>query len=50
MQSWLILILILVIVGVLWFRESVAFLKVASVLLIALGVADFHLNSIAGAH
>ena len=48
MQSWL--ILIVAIVSVLWFRESVSLLKVASIRLIALGVAGLHLSSIAGAH
>ncbi|PCI39223.1 MAG: hypothetical protein COB46_09330 [Rhodospirillaceae bacterium] len=38
------------VVGVLWFRESVSLLKVGSILLIAAGVAGLHLSSIAGEH
>ena len=36
------------IVGVLWLREPVSLLKVASIGLIALGVAGLHLSSISG--
>ena len=36
------------IVGVMWFREPVSLLKVASILLIAAGVAGLHLSSTTG--
>ncbi|PCJ88296.1 MAG: hypothetical protein COA54_03255 [Thiotrichaceae bacterium] len=38
------------IVGVMWFREPVSLLKVASILLIAAGVVGLHLSSTAGEH
>jgi len=37
-------------VGVMWFRDPLSLLKVASILLIAAGVAGLHLSSIAGEH
>ena len=36
---------LIAIVGVMWFREPVSLLKVASILLIAAGVAGLHLSS-----
>jgi len=42
--------MLIAIVGVMWFREPVSLLKVASILLIAAGVAGLYLSSIAGEH
>ena len=42
--------LLVAIIGVLWFKEPATLLKVASIMLMAAGVAGFHLSSTTGGY